>query len=116
MVLKFFLGVCSCSLLVACSSSNSSESNNPVDTSLPMSVDEARAVYAINCASCHGQDGKLGASGAKDLSKSNATDGFIKNTIAKGNDKGMMPYDQILGKREIDGLVKFVKTLRTTNE
>ncbi len=78
----------------------------------PMQTEEARTVYTLNCASCHGGDGKLKASNAADLSKSIATEAGIRRTILKGNKKGMMPYEQILTKREVEGLVKFVKTLR----
>lgn len=78
----------------------------------PMSIEEARTVYTLNCASCHGGDGALKASGAADLTKSEMNDALIRQTILKGNDKGMMPYEEMLSEREVDGLVQFVKSLR----
>jgi mono/diheme cytochrome c family protein len=100
-------------MLVACTATT--ETGKVIKANLqPIGIEEARSIYLLNCASCHGEDGKLGASGAKDLSKSSATDAFILQTISEGNDKGMMPYNQILEKRQILGLVKFVQTLRTT--
>jgi mono/diheme cytochrome c family protein len=78
----------------------------------PMNTEEARDLYLRNCESCHGIDGKKGLSGAADLSVSTKADDEILLTIQNGNDKGMMPYKDILTKREQSGLVEFVKTLR----
>lgn len=78
----------------------------------PMTVKEAKSVYITNCTSCHGMDGKKGLSGAADLSKTTKTDAEILETIRNGNDKGMMPYKDMLTEREQQGLVEFVKTLK----
>ena len=78
----------------------------------PMNTEEARDVFVRNCESCHGIDGKKGLSGAADLSASTMSDSEILHTIQNGNDKGMMPYKDLLTKREQSGLVEFVKTLR----
>ena len=79
----------------------------------PMNTEEARNVFTLHCVSCHGVDGKLGVSDAADLSVSTLNDATIKTTILNGNDKGMMPYRDLLQPREVEGLVNFVKTLRT---
>ncbi len=42
----------------------------------------------MNCSLCHGADGKLGASGAKDISTTELDVAGIKNIILNG--KGMM--------------------------
>lgn len=47
-----------------------------------------QALYIQNCSLCHGADGKLGASGAKDLTKTTLTVEEIKNIILHG--KGLM--------------------------
>lgn len=78
----------------------------------PMTVNEAKSVYITNCTSCHGMDGKKGLSGAADLSKSTKSDAEILETIRNGNDKGMMPYKDMLTDREQKGVVEFVKTLK----
>ncbi|MDH4472541.1 MAG: cytochrome c [Fluviicola sp.] len=78
----------------------------------PMNTEEARDLYVRNCESCHGIDGKKQLSGAADLSVSTKTDSEILHIIQNGNDKGMMPYKDLLTKREQSGLVEFVKTLR----
>ena len=83
-----------------------------VDQSKPLSQTEAKNLYMLNCASCHGEDGTLKASNAADLSVSVMKPAEIEKTIRFGNDKGMMPYGEILSKPQVDGLVEFVQTLR----
>lgn len=52
-------------------------------------------------------------SGAADLSTSKFTDEQIREVILNGNDKGMMPYkDIITNEVERNALVEYVKTLR----
>jgi len=48
-----------------------------------------KSLYEVNCKLCHGSDGKLGASGAKDLSATALDLAGIKEIILKG--KGLMP-------------------------
>lgn len=113
MVLKIIRLACLMPLLVACGSDNASQDQQAESVSNePMTVEEARTVYTLNCASCHGPDGKLKGSNAADLSVSTMNPKQVEHTIRNGNDKGMMPYKEILTKREIDGLVEFVQTLR----
>lgn len=74
---------------------------------------EPKNLYILNCESCHGMDGKKGNSGAADLSASKLDDAAIKKMILEGNDKGMMPYkDIITSDEEVNSLVQYVKTLR----
>ena len=74
---------------------------------------EPKSLYILHCESCHGMDGAKGNSGAADLSKSKLTDAEIKNMILNGNDKGMMPYkDIITSDQEVISVVDFVKSLR----
>lgn len=76
-------------------------------------AERGKALYDAKCASCHGEDGKLGSSGAKDLSQSTLADVEIKNCILNGNDKGMPPFKDQLGSEEnLNLLVAYVKSLR----
>lgn len=112
MVLRNYLVIAGLFLVTACGGEAPVVEQNSSKVEEPMGTEEARTVYTLNCASCHGQDGKLKASNAADLSKSKFSDAKIKQVILNGNDKGMMPYKDMLSAREVEGLVKFVKTLR----
>jgi mono/diheme cytochrome c family protein len=73
----------------------------------------AKALYTLHCEACHGMDGTKGISGAANLKISRMTDTEISSTIKNGNEKGMMPFKDIIqSKTEIDALVTFVKSLR----
>lgn len=78
----------------------------------PMTAEEAKNIFVLHCESCHGMDGKKKSADAADLSVSTLSDAAILEMIKNGNDKGMMPYDQLLTDREENGLVEYVKTLR----
>ena len=70
--------------------------NNVEQNSTPKEIN-AKALYTLHCEACHGIDGTKG----------------IKATIEYGNEKGMMPFKDIIeSKTEIDALVTFVKSLR----
>jgi mono/diheme cytochrome c family protein len=99
-------------VLASCNETGTPEVSEKPVSNEPISLEDARAVYMLNCASCHGPDGTLQASNAKDLSVSKLDEAAIEKMIRKGNDKGMMPYEEMLSAPEIKGLVKFVQNLR----
>ncbi len=101
-----------CFVLVSCGEEKKQIADVKPVSNEPISLEDARAVYTLNCASCHGPDGKLQASNAKDLSVSTLDEKSVEKMIRKGNDKGMMPYEDMLSTPEIKGLVKFVQNLR----
>ena len=69
-------------------------------------------LYYQNCAACHGNDGKLGASGAKNLQQSNLSNERIHDIIVKG--KGAMPpmKSAIDSGQKLDSITEFIKNLR----
>ena len=68
-------------------------------------------VYQAKCGLCHGNDGKLGISGAKDLSQSRLSLDERLLLIRKG--KGSMPgFSSLLSEAEIEAVAKYVETLR----
>lgn len=101
-----------CFVLASCGETEKPEAEIKPISNEPISLEDARAVYTLNCASCHGPDGTLQASNAKDLSVSTLDEKSVEKMIRKGNDKGMMPYEDMLSTPEIKGLVKFVQNLR----
>jgi mono/diheme cytochrome c family protein len=95
--------------------------------SLPTSDDpvyvgarSAAELYAKNCASCHGRDGRAKTfkgklKHARDLADSEwqgrVSDERIFNSVLNG--KGKMPaYGKKLSEQEVDSLVSYVRALR----
>jgi cytochrome c6 len=107
MVLKksiLFLGL----IAQACSSSPEINKQDSVDTS----VVTGKNLYTLNCSSCHGADGKLGLSGAKDLTQSVLSDQQRIALITNG--KNAMPsMKEVLGSTQnIQSVADYVKSLK----
>jgi mono/diheme cytochrome c family protein len=111
MVLKgFFIALVVLPVISSCTT-NSSKTN--FEQTSPTTEINAKALYTLHCEACHGMDGTKGISGAANLKISKITDSQIQYTIENGNEKGMMPFKDIISsKKEIDALVIFVKSLR----
>jgi|TARA_R110000737_G_scaffold50259_1_gene71218 cytochrome c6 len=106
MVLKlaaFFIGI---AFLAAC------KSEPKTCTDCEETAATGKDLYYNQCSACHGVDGKLGNSGAKDLTESKLADSQIEEILNEG--KGAMPAQiQLIGKpSQMDSVVEFVKTLR----
>ena len=113
MGIKVFFLVFLIAGLVACGGEPVVEKSSEAEISKPLDPEDARNIFILHCESCHGIDGKKGFSEAADLSVSKLSDEEIRAMIQNGNEKGMMPYkDIITTDRELDGVVEFVKTLR----
>jgi len=70
-----------------------------------------KALYLSQCALCHGDSGKKGLSGAKDLSISEQTKVEMHELIANG--KNSMPaYGKNFSREEIDAVIEYVETLK----
>lgn len=95
-------------LLVSCSSP--SGNINPGAPDPPEVVGEN--LFIMHCAACHGEDGKLGASGAKNLALSKLSDLEIKKILKEGKN-GMPPMNELLGTPEnINLVITHLKKLR----
>ncbi len=110
MVLKIGSILLGLFLIFACSTPTKNSNSQKKDTNI---VVDAKALYTLHCEACHGMDGTKGVSGAANLKVSKMTEIQIKRTIENGNDKGMMPFKDLLNSEtEIDSLVSFIKSLR----
>jgi cytochrome c6 len=89
--------------------------NGKVETELTEPTEEplsGEVLYLNNCASCHGPDGKLGVSGASDLSSSQMTINEIKIILKEGRN-GMPVMKEILGSDEnIESVSNYVIDLK----
>jgi len=72
---------------------------------------KGKLIYKQYCVACHGMDGKLAVSGAKDLSISELS---IEERIEQvTNGKGLMtPYKDILSAAQIEAVCEYVAELR----
>lgn len=83
-----------------------------IDPKTGEEVVSGRDLYSTNCTACHGDDGALGYSDAKDLSVSTLSDEEIMDMIINGKN-GMMPYKNILKtEKERKAVMNYVKSLR----
>lgn len=75
-----------------------------------LSVEDVKALYLQECGRCHGEDGKRGELGAKDLTVINLSTEETKEVI--GNGRGTMPgFKQKLTENEIEALANYVHEL-----
>ncbi|MDX1907597.1 MAG: c-type cytochrome [Bacteroidia bacterium] len=76
-----------------------------------LAVAHGKALYVRNCIVCHGEDGALGGSGAKNLQITQLTDEQIRTLLING--KNAMPaYGSIYTPDEITAVMAYVKTLK----
>ena len=71
---------------------------------------DGREIYAANCAKCHGDDGKLGAIGAADLSLSSLDKTAAAEVIRKGK-SSMSGFEEQLSEGQIEAVVDYITTL-----
>lgn len=70
-----------------------------------------KAVYDANCTVCHGEDGALGAAGAKNLAISTLSNEEAINIITNG--KNAMPkYKNTLSEQDIRAVAAYIGTLK----
>lgn len=99
-------------LLWACSSSISE--NPPLETSAA-TIKSGKEIYTQYCVACHGANGKMGFSGAKDLSKSvlPLKDRILIITYGKGV---MNAFKNLLNEQEVEELAIYIESLRIQTE
>jgi len=65
----------------------------PKENANQLASNDGKSLYELNCAVCHGNDGKLGLAGAKDISITSMDISAITEIIRNG--KGAMPASQV---------------------
>ncbi len=110
MVLTRILFILFLAGLTSCGNDKASSNNETLPSETP--AQKGASLYTVNCASCHGEDGKMGGSGAKDLSQSRLGDKQIKKILQKGKN-AMPPMSAILENEEnMELVIQHIKTLR----
>ena len=92
--------------LIACGSSDVGN----VGEAAKMPASRGEMIFNSHCTLCHGEDGKLGIGGAKDLTASILTKEEIIAVITAGRGT-MMPFNTILSKDEIEAVADHVLNL-----
>lgn len=72
---------------------------------------DGRQVFVANCQVCHGEDGRLGLNGAKDLTTSTLSKPEMAAIVKFGRNT-MTPFRHILSTAEIDAVVEYVRTMK----
>lgn len=68
-----------------------------------------KEIFEEKCTLCHGNDGKLGLSGAKDLSVTQLDHQSLVNIISEGKNT-MAPYKGILSPEQIEAVTNYIET------
>lgn len=75
------------------------------------SIETGKLVFVEKCQVCHGSDGKLGGSGAKDLTATQLTDQQMTELINNG--KNSMPsFKEVLSDEQVNGVIEYVRALK----
>lgn len=108
MSMKMAVMICCIALImVACGTGNATHSS---DNS---TADPGTAIFLTNCVMCHGRDGNLGLSGAKDLTQSTLSKEEMIAVVTHGRG-GMASFEKMLSTQEIGEVVDHVRTLHST--
>lgn len=84
----------------------------PMEVASADSAGLGKSVYSAACVSCHGEDGKLGKSGAKDISMSMLSKEEKVQLIHKGKN-GMPAFRHLLNDEQIEAVVGYLDSLKT---
>lgn len=83
--------------------------NNPTT---PDGKPDGKALYEQNCSICHGDDGKMGSAGAKDLSISTMSLEERMSIIQNGKG-GMAPFgDDLLNEEQRKAVAEYIESFR----
>lgn len=73
---------------------------------------DGKALYEQNCSICHGDDGKMGSAGAKDLSISTMSL-EERMSIIKTGKGGMAPFgDDLLNEEQRKAVAEYIESFR----
>lgn len=82
--------------------------NNPTT---PDGKPDGKVLFEQNCSICHGDDGKLGSAGSKDLSISTFTMEERIQIITNGKNS-MAPFKGVMDENQIKAVAEYIESLR----
>ena len=86
--------------------------NKPFETGNLQGVEAGKAIFDAKCQQCHGADGTLKLSGAKDLTASTLSRDE-KIAVVMNGKNAMMSYKKQLTQQQIEDVVAYVETLKS---
>lgn len=89
---------------------NASKDSTQTEQYQKQVLEYGKQLYTAACVNCHGENGDLGKSGAKNLKTSTLTEQEKSMIVKKG--KGVMPSYSSLSDIQVQAIVKYVNTLK----
>jgi cytochrome c553 len=84
---------------------------NILDENKNMNLENAKAIYTSQCLRCHGEDGKAGVGGAKDLTETTLTTEEKESIVING--KGLMPpFGNQLTEAEVKAVTAYINSFK----
>lgn len=100
-----------CLIVVACSNQDSANQSSAKNTTQVPGMQNAKELFEVRCAACHGNNGKGGMGNVPDLQKSESDSIAIFQTIKNG--KGDMPsFKTVITENEMKLLAEYVYYLK----
>ena len=97
--------------ILACSNEQRPGNSGFEQNSVKQAKPDGSAIFRKNCVNCHGNDGKLGLNGAKDLSQTQLS--LEERVLVITNGRNLMTsWKGILAPEEIRAVAEFVGTLK----
>ena len=96
---------------VGCGKNNAGEKSLPTAGQTSVTKPNGPAIFRQNCVVCHGNDGKLGLNGAKDLSQSTLSLQERILVITHGRN-AMAPWEGLLSAAEIEAVADFTRQFK----
>jgi len=84
----------------------------PVENQTAGTPADGHDIYVANCTRCHGDDGKLGLTGATDLSATTLDINAQLEVVKNGRNGTMPAFAGVLNDEEIGAVVGYVETLK----
>ena len=104
-----------CLIVVACSNQDSANQSSAKNTARVPGMQNAKLLFEVRCAACHGNNGKGGIGNVPDLQASESDSIAIFQTIQKGKDN-MPSFKTVITENEMRLLAEYVYHLKTNKK
>lgn len=108
-MIRLFIPIALLALIVSC---KSNEERQPFDPPEGYKSRSGAVIYKKKCAICHGDDGKKGVGGAKDLTLSTMDSAAIVNILENGKNGMPQQIQHFKSDEEVENMVEYLKSMR----